>query len=104
LATTLMRLPGAQDLAELARLPAILADIAESLVAIRAMVASLDEEVATMRRSVDVIGGTVDSMRESVMPLDERLREVHSGFDRLEPAIADISRALRPWRRGGRAG
>jgi predicted nucleic acid-binding Zn-ribbon protein len=101
-----MRLPGnlAQDLVDLAKLPAVLADIAEALVTIQAMVASLDGEVTRMRRAVEGIGGTVEVMNDSVKPLDERLREVHAGFDRIEPAISDIGRALRPWRRGGRAG
>jgi hypothetical protein len=83
----------AADVRSMAQAVSVLPDVALTLETIRARVENLDAEVTQMRRAVQEIQLEVGGLREGV-----------------EPHMADLSRAVRPFKRvsgrlsrGGRA-
>ena len=90
------------DVRALSSLVRELGTIVRNLETIAEAVVSLDREFKQMNKSVTEMRDEVKVMRAGVDPLNERLIEVRDRFERIEPALAEMSMTLHPLKRARR--
>jgi hypothetical protein len=92
-------IPGLGDLGAAANPLRLLSELASDLRAIRTHTIHMDSEVTGMHASVERMEVEMRALTERIGLLDERMAGVEGAVERLEPYVADLNLALRPFRR-----
>jgi tetrahydromethanopterin S-methyltransferase subunit B len=93
------RIPGLGDLGAAVNPLRLLSELAADLSVIREHTISMDHEVTGMHASVERIEVEMRDLSTRIGALDARMAAVEGAIERLEPYVADLNLALRPFRR-----
>jgi chromosome segregation ATPase len=93
------RFPGLGDLGASVNPLRLLSQLAADLNSIRRHTVSMDREVTGMHASVERIEVEMRELSVRIGALDDRMASVESAVERLEPHVADMNLAIRPFRR-----
>jgi phage shock protein A len=93
------RFPGLGDLGAAVNPLRLLSQLAADLNSIRRHTISMDREVTGMHASVERIEVEMRELTVRIGALDDRMAMVEAAVERLEPHVADMNLAIRPFRR-----